>query len=150
MSYGSGQAQLPMSVLGSKNWSNYKVTTVGRTNGTSEAVNETIAVYGCCGHGFAFGPAGGYVLQIWPTSGKWILATGSTHEKILAHGVCLASPICTDWIELELSMVGTTIKASIGGEPVATVTDATFAQGMAGLGSGWHPSWFQRFAVALP
>ena len=61
MSYGNGHGQLPMSVVGSKNWSNYTVRAVGRTNGTAGApatAKETLAVYGRCGHGFAFGPAG--------------------------------------------------------------------------------------------
>ena len=146
MSYGNGFGQLPLSLLGSKNWSDYKVSTVGRTNGTG--ANETIAVYGRCGHSFAFSAAGGYVLQISPATGMWTLATGNTHERVLAHGACPGSPSCTGWIELEIAMVGSTIIASIGGKTVATVTDTTFSNGMAGLGSGWHPSWFQRFAVA--
>jgi hypothetical protein len=158
MSYGNGHGQLPMSLLGSKNWSDYQVTAVGRINATSAAAaaaaaaaaNETVAVYGRCGHGFAFAPAGGYVLQIWPASGKWTLATGTTHEKILSHGTSGSSLPMAGWIELSLSMVGTSIRASIGGKVVAAVSDATFSQGMAGLGSGWHPSWFQRFAVAPP
>jgi hypothetical protein len=150
MSYGNGHGQLPMSVLGNKNWSDFSVRTVGRVNTSGAgAENFTLAVYGRCGHGFAFSAAGGYALQITPATGNWTLSTGNDHEKLLATGICPpASPGCHDWIELEVSMAGRTISASVGGKQVAQVTDSTFSKGMAGLGSGWHPAWFRSFAVS--
>ena len=67
MSYGNGHGQLPMSVLGNKNWSDYSVRTVGRVNTTTEQAQKiTLALYGRCGHGFAFNAVGGYALQITP------------------------------------------------------------------------------------
>lgn len=61
MTYGNGYGQLPMSLLGSKNWTDISVTVVGRVNGTAadSSGNETLAVYARCGHGFAFSAAGG-------------------------------------------------------------------------------------------
>jgi hypothetical protein len=145
----NGWNQLPMTLLGSKNWSDFTVRAVGRTNGTGKvgvAANETIAVYGRCGHGYAFSAAGGYCLQLWPASNKWTLTTGPTHDALLAHGVCAGcSP---GWTELTVSMTGSTITAHINGMLVANVTDATYSKGMAGLGSGWHPAWFRNFGVS--
>ena len=85
-----------------------------------------------------------YVLQLWPTRGRWELATGPTHDVVLANGTAVIS----GWTSLQLVTVGTSIRASINGEQVATVTDLTFANGMAALGSGWHPAYFKSFEVA--
>ena len=145
MTYGNGHGQLPMSLLGSKNWTDIAVTAVGRVNGTTadSSSNETLAVYARCGHGFAFAAAGGYVLQLWPASGRWELATGPTHGVVLANGTAVIS----GWTALQLAMAGTSIRASINGVQVAKVTDSTFANGMAALGSGWHPAYFKSFQV---
>ena len=139
--WGGGHGQLPMAVLGSKNWTDYSVTAVGRTN--SSGANDTLAVYGRCGHGFAFGPAGGYALQVWPATGRWSLLTGPTHGVGLANGTAELS----GWTQLELTLAGKTVSAAIDGKTVARVEDGTFADGLAGLGSGWHSSWFSSFAV---
>ena len=154
LSYGNGFGQLPMSLLGDKNWSDFSVRVVGRVNSSAAreregAGNQTLAVYGRCGHGFAFSAAGGYALQLRPATGNWTLSTGNNHEKLLAAGVCLpSSPRCSGWVELAVTMIGHRITASVGGRQVADVTDAAFSKGMAGLGSGWHPAWFSSFSVA--
>jgi hypothetical protein len=149
MSYGNGHGQLPMSLLGNKNWSDFSVRTVARVNTSAGTANDTLAVYGRCGHGFAFSAAGGYALQITPATGNWTLSTGNNHEMLLATGICPpTSPGCNGWIELEVTMVGHVIGASVGGKQVANVTDETFSKGMAGLGSGWHPAWFKSFVVS--
>lgn len=61
MTYGNGYGQLPMSLLGSKNWTDISVTVVGRVNGIAaeNSSNETLAVYARSGHGFAFSASGG-------------------------------------------------------------------------------------------
>ena len=55
--------------------------------------------------------------------------------------------ILNRWTALQLAMAGTSIRASINGVQVAKVTDSTFANGMAALGSGWHPAYFKSFQV---
>ena len=84
-----------------------------------------------------------YVLQLWPTRGRWELATGPTHEVILANGTAIIS----GWTTLQLATVGTSIRASINGKQVAKVVDSTYGNGMAALGSGWHPAYFKSFEV---
>jgi len=51
------------------------------------------------------------------------------------------------WTQLELTLAGKTVSAAIDGKTVARVEDGTFADGLAGLGSGWHAGWFSSFAV---
>jgi hypothetical protein len=47
-----------------------------------------------------------------------------------------------------MALSGTQIRATVDGRLVATVTDATWANGYAGLSTGWHAAWFKDFAVS--
>lgn len=62
---------------------------------------------------------------------------------ILANGTAIIS----GWTTLQLATVGTSIRASINGKQVAKVVDSTYGNGMAALGSGWHPAYFKSFEV---
>jgi hypothetical protein len=144
--FAGGFGQQPLSLVGSKHVGNYNVTVVARADlkGAS-ATNATLAVYGRTAQGYAFGPAGGYVLTLWPASGQWSLVTGPSHDHPLANGTLEGA--VDGWVTLHLELDGTTIAASVNGLRVASVVDGRYMNGFAGLGCGWHTAWFSSFGV---
>jgi alpha-L-fucosidase len=48
-----------------------------------------------------------------------------------------------------LSFSGTTVRATLDGATVAEVTDATYARGMAGVGSGWNHARFDNLSIRV-
>jgi galactosylceramidase len=85
----------------------------------------------------------GYWLKLdaW---GYWELGTA---EMALMSGRA-ASPLKA-WRRLRLNFVGSRITVSLDGQVVGAVTDETYASGMAGVGSGWHPAQFDNFEIQV-
>jgi hypothetical protein len=55
------------------------------------------------------------------------------------------------WHTLALSISGTTIAASVDGQQVASLTDATLTRGMPGIEvGGRYPAYFSNLAVTTP
>ena len=86
-------------------------------------------------------PPLGYAFQIGQ-EGQWRLVA---HRRTLARG--RIRPPDEGWHRLALTFEGTRVRAAFDGRTVTTVTDDTFARGLAGLGCGWHAAWFDHFAV---
>ena len=86
-------------------------------------------------------PPRGYWLKVADT-GAWELLAGGTN---LITGTVPFS--VQTWHRLELGFAGNHIAVAIDGRRVADLTDATFGQGNAGLGCGWHRAQFTRFAI---
>jgi hypothetical protein len=82
--------------------------------------------------------------------GTWFLNTTNSAKAqvVLATGQveAVASP-AAGWQRLSLSCSGTLLTAQINGRVVAAVHDKAWADGYAGLASGWHLAWFDRFSV---
>jgi hypothetical protein len=95
------------------------------------------------GHGYLFGPAGGYVLRL-TAEGVWSLLVGD-RSTVLATGSA-GSPRGV-WRELRLTMMGSVVSASIDGVEVGRGTDSTWANGLAGVASGFHNASFRAFHV---
>ena len=82
-----------------------------------------------------------YTLRLF-SSGKWELRTAG---KILGSGY---RPLDESrWHELELVMSGDNISACIDGECVVSLRDASYTNGMVGLGSSFHEICFDDLRV---
>lgn len=77
-------------------------------------------------------------------NGSWALRAGGT-ELAAGHG--LPSGL-GDFHTLSLSTLGSSIVASYDGARLASVTDATYPNGWAGIGSGFHYASFDNFSLS--
>lgn len=51
--------------------------------------------------------------------------------------------------QLAISFSGQKIAATVNGKQVTSLSDSTFAYGLAAVGSGWHDAYFDNFAIEL-
>lgn len=138
--------------LGSLQWQNYDFSSDILIENSGAA-----AIYGRVGSAQPGGNVNdykGYRLSIYQT-GAWYLCYGNawtyetSSDTVLASGT-LAGMTANTWHNLKLSFNGSTIKASIDGTVLATVTNSTRSAGMVGLGSGWNNAQFDNLLVAAP
>ena len=141
------QLQSPLAVIGSKLWTDYTVTATGKTE-PADGASATISVLGRTGHGFAFGPAGGYELRLAPANDTWWLLSGPTHDHVLATGTA-AKPERAggDWRTLSLAMKGDAISASIDGTNIAIAHSSSSASGLAAISTSWHHANFSSLSI---
>ena len=142
----------PFTIVGNLDWQDYRVSTdvlleqpgsvdlIGRLTGMSDPDVPN-----------------SYVLRVADT-GEWkLLKTSDTRdeklkdkkdETVLAEGKAAALGV-SRWHNLALAFQGSTITAQIDGVTVKTISDASFAKGMAGLGTaGYIAAEFDNFQVA--
>jgi galactosylceramidase len=145
----------PTSVLGSKNWANFSVAVdvmLARSLPANATSTHYAGVVARIGHGYLFGPPGGYALQLAP-NGTWQLLAHPSKtqpQRVLASGLAVAASPRGAWQELRLSVVGTSITASINGAIVGQGIDSLWSSGLAGLNSGFHLADFKNFRVDEP
>ncbi|MFC5449981.1 RICIN domain-containing protein [Paenibacillus aestuarii] len=94
----------------------------------------------------------GYRLSIYD-NGQWYLCYGDPSTYGTSNDVVLASGTVTGfsantWHNLKLSFVGTTIKAFVDNNQIASVTDSRRGSGMVGLGSGWNNAQYDNVNVS--
>jgi hypothetical protein len=111
-----------------------------------------VQLIGRAGAQHSFGPAGinEYYLQLSNT-GAWSIVRNNTSDTLttLASGT-VAAPGTGTWQHLALTLNGHSISAAINGTTVGTVTDGTYQDGMAGLGtSGYQTDQFDNLSVTL-
>ena len=136
----------PTTALGDKTWTNVSVEVTARlADGVPD--DAFVAVYARIGHGFSFGPAGGYGLSLYANS-TWTLSMQRTDSSyaVLAYGTHSNSPR-EGWRTLTLVTRGSKISASIDGLSLARVVDNTWSNGLAGVGSGYHYAYFRYLSV---
>jgi hypothetical protein len=89
---------------------------------------------------------GGYVFRLHP-DGAWELL--STTDKavpiVLARGRIELSTL--QWHHVDVAFHGNEIAVSLDGIHLTTVTDATHAHGMFGLGTGWNQGQFDNLSI---
>jgi len=139
----------PTTVLGSKEWCNVSVATVAMLPANANASSEWISVVARVGHGYLFGPLGGYELKLF-AAGTWdlvVMANKTAPQKILAAGGTGTLTPKGVWRELRLSVEGTQIVAAIDGAEVAKVSNARWADGLVGVGAGFHDALYKSLAV---
>jgi hypothetical protein len=137
----------PYTIGGNLSWSNYTVAADALI-----AQAGSVQLIGRAGTQHAFGPAGinEYYLQLSNT-GAWSIVRNNTSDTLttLASGT-VAAPGTGTWQHLALAFNGSSISAAINGTTVATVTDASYASGMAGFGtSGYQTDQFDNLSVTL-
>eukprot|EP01050_Picozoa_sp_SAG11_P001513 SAG11_NODE_65_length_18798_cov_11.881224_12_plen_762_part_00 len=138
----------PTSVLGDKSWAAVSVV-VEATLPTEANATDYVAVVARIGHGYLFGPPGGYALQL-AANGKWQLLvhpTRSKPQRVLASGSAQASLRGT-WHQLRLVVAGSTVTGFIDGSEVGRGIDNVWSNGLVGLGSGFHNASYRYFSVA--
>ena len=139
----------PTSVLGDKNWTDFSVAVDATLPGNANA-SDYVSVVARIGHGYLFGPPGGYELQL-AAEGAWRLLAHPTRtlpQRLLASGTLgpAASPR-GNWREMMLRVRGTVVSARIDGVAVGQGSDSSWSNGFAGLGSGFHNASFRHFRV---
>lgn len=135
---GWGGAYLPLTFLGSPQWSDYTIS----VNAYIEHAGA-VSLHGRIGTipgGNANDPPG-YTFRI-RSSGDWDLKSGKT---ILDHGTTAFS--ADQWHPLGLRFLGSQITGFVGGHAVFTVNDTTYSHGLAGLGSGWNFAQFSDLKI---
>lgn len=136
----------PWTLAGDATWTNYKVDLDARIEGDSAAmVIGRIDSADVFRNGEARLPSG-YAFRIH-SDGVWELLS-STYGQVtrtLAQGH--TAPAAEQWHHLRLAFFGQEITASLDGQSVASVTDATHARGMFGIGSDWNRAQFDNLAI---
>jgi glycosyl hydrolase family 59/ricin-type beta-trefoil lectin protein/glycosyl hydrolase family 59 (putative galactocerebrosidase) len=137
----------PYTIGGNLSWANYTVSADALIRQAG-----SVLLIGRAGTQHSFGPAGinEYYLQLSST-GAWSIVRNNTGHTLttLASGT-VAAPGTSTWQHLALTFNGHTISAAINGTTVGTVTDATYASGMVGLGtSGYQTDQFDNLSVTL-
>src|SRR5215831_17900368 len=149
----------PYAIIGS-DWGSYVISVDAMVPGSGSAglIGRYQAVSA------SHGTFNGYVFDV-STDGTFSLtldrggtaaetATGQRqltppHKAMLASGrVPFAAGT---WHTLALSISGTAVAASVDGQEVASLTDATLTHGMPGIEvGGWYPAYFSDLAVTAP
>jgi hypothetical protein len=87
----------------------------------------------------------GYYLSVQKT-GRWYLGKAVNGERRQLAAGFTELP-ANAWHTIKLTFTGSTITAAIDGNQVGTATDATYARGRAGIGTGWSRVQFDDFAI---
>jgi galactosylceramidase len=127
----------PFTVMGDERWKDYEVEVETMLDGAGYAsvmgrIEKVIQTNV---------PPVGYWLKV-DHQGAWTLFR---HKDEIAKG---KTSFSTDkWHRLGLKFQGNRITAMVDGKAVGTATDSTYKRGLAGLGCGWHFSYFDNFTI---
>jgi len=127
----------PFTILGATDWHNYAVTCDIRlpATGTAGIIDRVASVT------WHFNQSNGYRVMI-NGNGAWQLLAV---KKLLSHGQ--VAPLGTSWHLLKLVCQGSNISAYLDGKQLAQVKNESYANGMAGLATGWNHAWFKNFSI---
>ena len=135
----------PYTLMGDLSWSNYTVS----SNVLLEQADSSAEILGRVGtQGRNNNGLDAHHLRL-SDSGAWELlkTDDSWNWTTLASGTVTA-PGTGTWHKLALGFQGSTITAAIDGATVATVTDASYSGGQAGLGTaGYYPAEYSDFTI---
>jgi galactosylceramidase len=128
---------LPETIVGDISWTDYTVSVDARSTD-----HGRVSLYGRITEvPFTRDPPQGYGLWLG-YAGDWEL---TRYTNRLAGGRIEAES--GGWNRLALDFRGDLIRASVNGETVKEIQDATYPQGLVGLGSGWHEAEFDNLNV---
>jgi len=144
-------AKRPFTMVGDLDWKDYRVSTdvLLEQPGAADLIGRLSGMSG-------WDVPNSYVLRV-ADGGQWFLVKSTIkdgrkedvkeEEIVLAEGQ--VNPLGTNrWHHLALVFQGDSITAQIDGVPVKTITDGSFAKGMAGLGTvAYVPAEFDHFEV---
>ncbi|MFE9424827.1 ricin-type beta-trefoil lectin domain protein [Kitasatospora sp. NPDC006697] len=135
----------PYSFMGDQTWGNYTVSadTMFEQPGSTEVLGR-VNQQGRNNNGL-----NAYHLRLSNT-GAWSIVKSDTSWNFttLAAGTLATAPGLNTWHTLALTMQGTTLTAAVDGSTVGSATDASYTNGMAGLGvTGYQTDQFDNFAL---
>jgi len=149
----------PYAIIGS-DWASYVVTVdvmLPRSGsagliGRYHAVSPGHGTYN--GYAFDVSTGGNFTLKL--RNGGTAAATTSGQRQVksasaveLAAGQASFAP--GTWHTLSLSVSGSTIRASVDGRQVTSLTDSTLTRGIPGIEvGGWYPAYFSNLTVTKP
>jgi hypothetical protein len=135
----------PYTIMGDRGWSNYTVSAsvLLEQPGSAAEILGRVGTQARNNNGL-----NAYHLRLADTGAWSLLKTdGSWTWTTLASGTVTA-PGTGTWHNLALFFQGTTITAKIDSATIATVTDSSYAGGLAGLGTaGYYPVQYANFSV---
>ena len=132
---------VPYTLLGDSNATDYEVA----ASVLCESGSGTVFVMGRISAvpGFSSATPDCYWLALNVAANQWELHAGT---KLVASGA--ANVTANIWHVLRLQMIGTLLTCIVDGVKVATISDNTYDNGMAGLGcGGWYGAQFDDFAL---
>jgi len=138
----------PFTMLGNLDWTDYTVTTniLFQQPGSIDLIGRLTGMSGT-------DIPNSYVLRIADT-GEWsLLRTSAKQSDAKQPDLVLASdsvaPLgLNQWHRLSLTFSGSVIAPSFDGQPLQTVSDATYPRGMVGLGVlNYTPAQFDNFQI---
>jgi hypothetical protein len=144
--WGSAASPNPVTIVGDPGWTDYAVSVDAllQQAGSVDLIGRITA------QDQKGGGVEGYHLQV-AGGGAWTLFRQDLAmvNTTLASGT--GSFALNTWHTLALDFIGSTVTARYDGATLATVTDATYAKGSAGLSvSQWNNAQFDNFAVVGP
>ncbi len=133
-------------VLGDERWANATVSVDAAFEAEPASGDRHVSVIARFAPGPTFTAFGepnprGYSLGLY-SDGRWELTTA---KAALASGR-VETP-GTSWHRLSLRCLGEQIEGSLDGRVLAGVRDGTYARGLSGIGSGFHPARFDDLVV---
>jgi O-glycosyl hydrolase len=143
--------QRPFTMVGNLDWQNYRVSSdvLLEQPGSADLLGRLSGMSG-------WDVPNAYVLRVADTGDWYLLKTtnkGGDKEDVKEEEAVLAqgkvSPLgVSRWHHLSLAFQGSTIAAQIDGVTVKTISDASFAKGMVGLGTlAYAHAEFDNFKV---
>lgn len=128
---------LPYTIMGDERWSNYQVDAETYFDGPGQA-----AIYGRVTNvSTKDEPPAGYWFSI-DGDGNWQLNRQAETLKLGKTAL-----VRGHWQKIGIRFAGDEITAILNGESLGTVTDGRYRKGLAGLGCGWHKTYFDNFSV---
>ena len=97
------------------------------------------------GSGFSDATPRGYWLALNSAHGQWELHAST---NLLASGA--TTMVANSWHKLRLAMRGASLRCYVDSALVGRFTNSTYANGLAGIGCGWHGAQFDNFTLNRP
>ncbi len=127
----------PFTVMGDERWKDYEV--------------ETETLLGGPGYATVMGRVEKVIQTNVPPMGYWLKVDHQGQWELYRHKDEIAKGKTQfsggQWHKLGLRFRGSQITAVVDGKVVGSATDSTYKKGLAGLGCGWHLSYFDNFTV---
>ena len=99
------------------------------------------------GHNYAFGSIGGFRFALYANCTWQLTAVGAAVPLAVGKVKAASTNPTAGWQELSLAVAGTKLTAAINNATVAVANSSAWADGYAGLSTGWHQAWFSTFEI---
>lgn len=141
--------RVPYAVVGDDTWRDYQVATdvlFTQTSSTAGLISRYTG-FGVLKDAHDSQRFDGYELTL-RDDGAWTVYRNSRADgrTVLASGT-VAAPGTGTWHRLGLSARGSTLTATVDGRPVATLSDASWSHGLAGIESNWNRVQYDDLTV---